>query len=145
MDRSNIGFFHSVRNSPCFIQDWSIKSSGLQNMQMLNMSWPLTLLRSRFWINIAISSPVNVTVEIDLSVFFQILEGSLLELFIIQHCLAKKQLDNSAFFLKSVTYLFWWKRGGMQGILLLFNNDFNIDQQVFALLTGSMSFLEIRK
>ena len=74
-------------------------------MRMLNISWPWALLGSRFWINVAISSLVNVTVEIDLSVFFQILEGSSLELFIIEHCLAKNQLNNSAFFLKSVTYL----------------------------------------
>ena len=125
--------FHSVGNPPCFIQDWNIKSSGLQidlqhSFYMLNMSWSWALLGSRFWINVAISSLVNLTVEIDLSVFFQILDGSSLKLFIMEHCLAKKQLNNSAFFLKSVTYLFWWKRGGMQGILLLFNNDFNIDQ-----------------
>ena len=98
------------------------------NMRMLNMSWPWALLGSSFLINVAISSLVKVTVEIDLSVFLQILEGSSLELFIIEHCLAKKQLNNSAFFLKSVTYLFWWKRGGIQGILLLFKNNFNIDQ-----------------
>ena len=107
-----LAFFHSVRNSPCFIQDWYIKSSGLQidlphsfNMWMLNLSWPWTLLGSRFWINVVVSSLVNVTGEIDLSVFFQILEGSSLELFIIKHCLAKKQLNNSAFFLKSVIFI----------------------------------------
>ena len=123
-----LAFFPSVGNSPCFIQNWSIKSSGLQidlphsfNMRMLNMPWPWALLGSRFWIHVAISSLVNVTVEIDLSTFFQILEGSSLESFIIENCLAKKQLNNSAFFLKSVTYLFWWKRGGIQGIFLLFN------------------------
>ena len=106
-----MAFFHSVGNSPCFIQDWNIKSSGLQidlphsfNIRMLNMSWPWALLGSRFWINVAISSLVKVTVEIDLSVFSQILEGSSLELFIAEHCLAKKQLNDSALFLKSVTF-----------------------------------------
>ena len=128
MDRNNIGFFfHSVRNSPCFIQDWNIKSSGLQidlphrfNMRMLNMLWSWALLGSRFWFNVAISSLVKVAVEIDLSAFLQILEGSLLELLIIEHCLAKKQGNSSAFFLKSVMYLFWWKRGGIQWIFFVF-------------------------
>ena len=132
----------------------NVKSSGLQidllhsfNVRMLNMWWPWAVLGSRFWINVAISSLVKVTVEIDLSdfFFFQILEGSSLELFIIEDCLAKKQLNNFAFSLKSVKYLFWWKRGGMQGTFLLFNNYFNIDQQVFALVVWSMSFFEIGK
>ena len=69
------------------------------NIRMLNMSWSWGLLESRFWINVAITSLVKVTVEIDSSVFLQILEGSSLELFIIEHCLAKKQLNSSAFFL----------------------------------------------
>ena len=76
------------------------------NMRMLNMLWPWALLGSKFWINVAILSLVNVIVEIDLSVFLQRLEGSSLELFIMEHFLAKKQLNNSVFFLKSVTYLF---------------------------------------
>ena len=39
--------FHSLRNSPCLMQDWKISSSGLQislphifNMWVLIMSWP---------------------------------------------------------------------------------------------------------
>ena len=137
MDRNNICFFpfsSSVGNSPCFIQDWNIKSKGLQidllhsfNIQMLNMPWPWALLGPRFWINVAILSLVKVTVDIDFSGFLQRMKGSSLELFIIEHCLAKKQLNSCAFFLKSVTYLFQWKRGGIQLIVLLFNNDFNID------------------
>ena len=86
-----LAFFHSVVNSPCFIQDWSIKSSGLEidllhsfNMQMLNMPWPWALLGSRFWINVVISSLVKVVVEMDLSVFLQILKESSLEVFILE-------------------------------------------------------------
>ena len=132
---TTFAFFHSVGNSPCFIQDCNINQAVLHmdlphsfNMRLHNMSWPWALLGSMFWINVAISSIVKVTVEIDLSVFLQRLKGSSLELFIMEHCLAKKQLNNSVFFLKPVTYLFWWKRGGIQRIFLLFNNDFNIDQ-----------------
>ena len=138
MDRNNICFFpfsSSVGNSPCFIQDWNIKSKGLQmdlphsfNKQMLNMSWPWALLGPRFWIIVAISSLVKVTVEIGFFVLLQRMKGSLLKLFIIEHCLAKKQLNSSAFFLKSVTYLFQWMRGGIRLIVLLFNDDFNIEQ-----------------
>ena len=114
-------------------------------MQMLNMSWPWALLGSRFWINVAISSLVKVTVEIDLSVFSQILEGSSLELFIVEHCLAKKAVKRFCLVFKISYVLFWWRRGGMQWFFLLFNNDFNIDQYAFALVIGSMSFLEIPK
>ena len=64
-------------------------------MQMLNMSWPRALLGSRS--NVTTSSLVKVTVKIDLSVFLQISEGSSLELFTIEHCLAKKQLKTVGF------------------------------------------------
>ena len=84
---STFAFFHSVGNSPCFIQDWNIKSSGLQidylhsfNMWLLSMSWPWTLLGSRFWNNVAISWLVKVIVKIDLSVLLQRLKESSLEL-----------------------------------------------------------------
>ena len=62
----------------------------------------------------------------------------------MKHCLAK-ELNSSAFFLKSVTYLPLSKSGGIQGIFLLFNNVFNIDQYVFALVAESINFLNIRK
>ena len=78
-------------------------------MRMLNI-WPWALLGSKLWVNVAISLVVKVTAKIDLSAFLQRLKGSSLELFIMEHCLAKKKLNNSIFFLKSVTYLFWWKR-----------------------------------
>ena len=135
MDRNNICFFPFSRKLSVFFTTLKYKSSGLQidlshsfDMRVLNMSWPWNLLGSRFWINVAISSLVKATVEINSSIFLQRLKGSSLELFIMEHCLAKKQLKNSVFFLKSVTYLFCWKRGGIHGIFLLFNNDFNIDQ-----------------
>ena len=74
-------------------------------MQMLIISWPRALLGSRFLINVAISSQVNVIAEIDLSAFLRRFEGSSLELYIIEHCVAKSKLNSSAFFLKTVTYL----------------------------------------
>ena len=77
MDRNNIIGLLPFGIKLCFIQDWNIKWSSFQidfphsfNMRILNMSWPWALLGSSFWINIAVSSLVNVTVEIDLSVFF---------------------------------------------------------------------------
>ena len=57
--------------------------------------------------------------------------SSSLLLLIKEHCFAKKELKSSAFFLKSVTYSFPWKRGGMSGIFLLFKNLFNNAQQAF--------------
>ena len=44
-------------------------------MRMLNMSWSWALLGSKFCIDLAIASLVNVTVEIDLSVFFPNIGG----------------------------------------------------------------------
>ena len=52
--------------------------------------------------------------EINLSVLFKNVEGNLLELFIKEHCSAKKELNISALSLKSVTYLFWCFKGGIQ-------------------------------
>ena len=117
------------------MQDWKVKSSGLQidlphssNMQMLIISRPWALLGSRFLINVAILSQEKVIAEIDFSVFLKKFRGSSLELSILEHCSAKNKLNNSAFFLKSVTYLLCWSNGGIQGIFLLFKNVFNNDQ-----------------
>ena len=56
--------------------------------------------------------------------------------------LPKKWLNNSAFSLKSVMNCFHEKRGGMQGIFLLFKNVFNLDQYVFKLVRGSTNLLD---
>ena len=55
-------------------------------------------------------------------------DGRLLPLLITMHCLAKSELNNLAFFLKSVTNLFSWNKGGIIGVFLLFKNIFKIDQ-----------------
>ena len=122
MDRINIWFYYSVGNFPCFIQDWKIKSSGLQidlphsfNKRMLIISWPWALLGSRLLINVAISPQEKLISEIDLSVFLRRFKGSSLELSVLEHCLAKNKLNNSAFFFKSVTYLLSWGKVGIQG------------------------------
>ena len=75
-------------------------------MQILIMPWPLAIFGSRLLNNAAISSLLKVIAELDLSVFLQKLKGRSLELFIIEHCLVEKQLNNSALLLKSATYLF---------------------------------------
>ena len=43
---------------------------------------------------------------------------------------------------KYVMNLFSWKRGGMQGILLLFKNVFNIDQYFCRLVRGLANLLD---
>ena len=48
---------------------------------------------------------VEGNLEIEFVVFLFNVKGSLLEFCIMEHCLAKKELNSSAFFLKSVTYL----------------------------------------
>ena len=77
---------------------------------------------------LAISLLLNDIDEINLSVLFKNVEGCLLELFIKDHCSEKKMLDICAFSLKSVTYLFWCLKDGIQGIFLLFKNIFKDDQ-----------------
>ena len=89
----------------------------------------------------SVSSQVKVIAEIGLSVFLIKFKGNSLELFIIEHWLAKKQLNNSAFFLKSVTYFLSWSKGGMQGIFLLFNNVFNIESKFLDLSSDPSIFL----
>ena len=135
MDRNNIPFFQfsiSVANSLCFIQDWNIKSSGLQidlqhslKMQLLNMSWPWALLGPRFWINVVIL--VKVTVGIGFFCFFAKIEGKFTGVIYYRRLFSKKAAKKFCLFFKSVTYFFQWKSWGIQLIVLLFNNDSNID------------------
>ena len=120
----NILLFPFSRKLSVFYTILKYKSSCLQvdlphgfNMWMLNMSWPWAVLGLRFWI----TSESNCWNRL-LSVFLQRFKGSSLELFIREHCLAERQLNNSAFFLKSARYLFWWNKGGIRWIFLLFNN-----------------------
>ena len=58
-----------------------------------------------------------------MSVFFIILDGKELSLFISEHCFAKKELKMSAFFLKSVTSLLSWNSDGIHGIFLLVSHS----------------------
>ena len=78
--------------------------------------------------------------EINLYVLFKNVEGSLLELFIKEHCSTKKELNISAFSLKSVTYLFWclwWDKRN-----LLFKSVFRVVQYDFVLVIGSTNFFD---
>ena len=86
------------------------------SMRMLIMSCPCALFGSKLCITFSISFSVNVIFDKDLSVLGCRKEGISLPLSIIEHCLAKKELNNSAFSLKFVTNLFSWKIGGIQSI-----------------------------
>ena len=63
------------------------------------------MLGSRLQIIVAISSQLKLKLEIEFSVFLFSVKGSLVEICIMEHCLAEKELNSSAFFLKSVKYL----------------------------------------
>ena len=91
-------------------------SPQILSVRILIISWPSALLVSRSRIILSISLLLNNIDDINLSVLFKNVEGSLLELFIKEHCSAKKELKVSAFSLRSVTYLFWCFKGGIQGI-----------------------------
>ena len=62
------------------------------------------------------SSLEKVIFDKNLSVLSKSSDGRLLTLLIIVHYLAKNELNNSAFFLKSVTNLFSENKGGIIGV-----------------------------
>ena len=74
----------------------------------------------------------------------------MLELFIKEHCSAKKELNISAFSLKSVTYLFWCFKGGIHGKRFYYTKTsskktnriscWSLDQPIF-LISGSSIFV----
>ena len=63
------------------------------------------MLGSRLQIIVAISLQLKVIPEIEFSGFLFNVKGSLLEFCIMEDCLAKKELNSSAFFLKPVTLM----------------------------------------
>ena len=73
---------------------------------MLIMSCPCVLVESKLCITFSISFSVNVMFDKDLSGLECRKEGISLPLSMIEHCLAKKELNNLAFSLKFVTNLF---------------------------------------
>ena len=81
----------------------------------------------------------------DLPVLGSNREGISVPLSTIEHCFAKKELNNSAFSLKSVTSLFSLKISGIQGIFLLPWKDFRIDYYVLGLVDGSINFFGKRQ
>ena len=80
-------------------------------MRILIMSCPWALFESKFCITFSISFSVIVIFDKDLSVLGYREEGISLLLFMIEHCLAKKELKSSVFSLKFVTNLFAGKIG----------------------------------
>ena len=95
-----------------FIKDLS----HILSMHMLIMLCSWTLFESKFCTTFSISFSVNVIFDKDLLVLGCRTDGISLPLSILEHCLAKKELNNSVFPLKLVTNLFSWKISGIQGI-----------------------------
>ena len=58
--------------------------------------------------------------------------------------LGKKRVEKLGFFLKISYKLIIMEQSGIHGIFLWFRHLFKIDQYVFALVVGSISFLDIR-
>ena len=122
MDWNHICFFPFIRKLIFSRQDLKIISKGFEtdspqilSIRILTTSWPRALLESRSWIILAISLLLNNIDEIIFFILFKNVKGSMLELFIKGHCSAKKELNISAFSLKSFTYLFCWLKGEIQG------------------------------
>ena len=84
------------------------------------------------------------TVDSDSYTLFVDVVGRSLRAFAREHCFAKKVLNISAFFLKSMINLLSCSYNAIQGTFLLFQNVFNIDQYCFGLSAGSNSFLDKR-
>ena len=117
-------------------------------MRILIMSWPWALFRSNFWIIFAILSEPKLMEKIIFSTRLNKTEGNQLELFIWEHWLAKKLLNNSAhgqamFSLSNVPILM--KKWLDTGNLLIIENDLNIDLYDLVLFKGFIILFEIRE
>ena len=150
-DKNYIGFF-PLWNFPFSKHDQKIMPSDLQidssqnfNIWILIISWPWALLGLRFLIIFKISYAKNSTDRNDLHVFLRRTEGSLLLLLTREYCFEKKSLRSSAFSWKSMMSLPLCRRGGIQGIFLLFRNVFNIDQDNFGIVLLSNSISDRRE
>ena len=145
MNRNNNGFFSNFEEkSHALSKLWSPKDLLIElpqifNMRILIMSWPWALLGSKLLIILPTSLSVNMF-EKDLSLKSSKSVGSTLLFCTDEHWLAKEELNNSAFSLKSVINLFWWKTDGIQGTFLPVKKHFKIDQQVFELILVSNKF-----
>ena len=100
---------------------------------------------SNFRIIFAMPSKLKLMEEIIFSVRLNQTGGSALELFVKEHWLAKKLLNNSALSLYLVIYQFWWGSGWMQGIFLLLRNNFKTGQYVLVLVKVFLILFEIRE
>ena len=100
---------------------------------------------SNFRILFAMPSKLKLMEEIIFSVRLNKTGGSALELFVKEHWLAKKLLNNSALSLYLVIYPFWWGSGWMQGIFLLLRNNFKTGQYVLVLVKVFLILFEIRE
>ena len=101
-------FFHSLGNTLFLIQDlnfiWRgliIDSPLILTMLMLFISWPWALLGLKFWTFFKILFLLTLTDEAEFSFFFFFFfendKRTLLELSLMMHWSAKKDLKNSAF------------------------------------------------
>ena len=140
---TTLAFFHSWGNLPLFKQSLKIIERGFQIefphsfiIRILSISWPCALFGSKWLIILAMSLLEKCIESRHLFVSWGRSVCKALLLLKREHWFTKKWLNNSAFSLNSVMNLFSWKKGGMQGIFLLFKNVSNIDQYVFGLMRG---------
>ena len=113
-------FFHSDENEALPANCFKMSSSGLKtelphhgSMRTLILSWPWTLLGSKFCNIFAMSSMEKLVVNKGLSVLSFKWEESLVSFLAKQYLLAKKELKSSVFKLKLVTkqtvlMVEWW-------------------------------------
>ena len=146
---TTLAFFHSWGNLPSFRQSLKNIERGFQVefpqsfiIRIPSISWRCALFESKWLIILAMSLLEKFIESRHLFVSWGRSVGKTLLLLKREHWFTKKWLNNSVFSLKSVMNLFLWKRGGMQGIFLLFKNVFKIDQYVYGLVRGSANLLE---
>ena len=152
MCRNYISIFPFKRKFPLSRHDLNINSSGLQRetsqsltIRIIIISWPWDLFGSRFLIIFRISSLVKQIVDSESVMSFLYKNCRKITAGIYKGtCFAKKVLHNSAFLLKFMINLFLCSNAGIQGIVWLIRNVFNIDQCDFGLVVGSNSFLDKR-
>ena len=82
---------------------------------MLTLSWPCGFSESKSWIIFRMPLVEKVILDKNLSVLSKSSDGRLLPSLITLYCLAKNELNNSAFFVKSVIKPLSQNKGGKIG------------------------------
>ena len=131
-------FFSSSAISNTNIRDKAIGSPQISIIFIEILSQPCVFFVSKVFVISEISFLLSQK-ELILTLVLYADYFSVLPLFIGVHIDVKKSLKRLAFTRKSEINLLLTSKGGIDGIFLLYENQFNIDQYVLGAALGSLS------